>query len=374
MKKDLIIIYEENIKNPKSTWSGTAFEIKESLKRYFNIIFIDSNDNKILKFIKILTKRIEKNSVSYVLRPFYEKLHKNSINKKIRKYRNIPVLEIAENVEVNNDFYLFRDMSYACYPYVLNKFKDDNNDYGRGMLKHLSFDALKQKIRNEEKLVDKSKGTFLMGQWVTEMLKNKYPEISYKFITVGGGFSKDFLTENNKNKNNKKILFVGKDYLRKGGDILEKAFGILKEKYDKDAELIIAGPNIDNHTDGVTYLGNISKSQLSKYFNDSTIFCMPSRFEAFGLVFIEALCYGLPIVSIDDYEMRYFVKDGENGYLIDDYDANELAEALHRALNNKEMINNVINNAPSFQKEHTWDVVAKKIADVINERSYSNGK
>ena len=117
-----------------------------------------------------------------------------------------------------------------------------------------------------------------------------------------------------------------------------------------------------------------NKKELSKYFNDCTVFCMPSRFEAYGLVFLEAQCYGLPIVAIDDYEMHHFVKDGINGYLVKNYNAEELAEALHKALNNKEMIDNVVKNAPSFQKEHTWDVVAKKIANVINERSYSNGK
>ena len=344
------------------------------MKSYFDVIYIDSSDNGFLLFIKKISNKIEKNRKSKVLKPLYERLHKRFINNKLINYKNIPVLEIAENVEVNNDFYLFRDMSYVCYSYVLDKFKNDNNNYGHGMLKHLSKDALDQRILNEERLINKSKCTFIMGQWVTKLLKDKYPENSNKFVAVGGGFSNDFITENNNKNYNKKILFVGKDHLRKGGDILEKAFCILKEKYDKDAELIIAGSNINNHIDGVTYLGNISKEQLSKYFNESTIFCMPSRFEAFGLVFIEALCYGLPIVSIDDYEMHYFIKDGDNGYLIKKYDADELAQTLHKALNNKEMLANVCDSKKQFRKDYTWDAVAKKVANIINERSYSNGE
>lgn len=374
MKKSIVVLYEENRNNPVGTWSGIPYQLRESLKKYFNVIFVDSNDTKVLSIIKAVSKRIEKKTISHVLKPFYEKMHKKLISEKLKNYKNIPVLEISENVDVDNDFYLYRDMSYACYPYVLDKFKDDKNNYGHGMLKHVSKDALTQRIVNEEKLVNKSKGTFFMGQWTVELLKDIYPNEKDKFIAVGGGLSKEFENLSIDKTYNKKILFCGLDYLRKGGDLVEEAFNILKQKYDKDAELIIAGPEINNHIEGVTYTGKINKKELSKYFNDCTVFCMPSRFEAYGLVFLEAQCYGLPIVAVDDYEMHHFVKDGENGYLVKNYDAEELAEALHKALNNKEMINNVINNASSFQKEHTWDAVAKKIADIINERSYFNEK
>lgn len=375
MKKNkLVVLYEENTNNPIETWSGTSYQLKEALKRYFDVIYVDAKDSMLLSLVKIIAKKIEKKTVSRLLKPLYEKQHKKQITQKLKKYNTIPVLEISENVDVDNDFYLYRDMSYACYPYVLNKFKDDNNDYGHGMLKHISNDVLEQRIKNEKKLINKSKGSFLMGQWITDILISKYPDEQEKYITVGGGLNNDFIKSNEKKDINKKILFVGKDYLRKGGDLVEEAFKIVKEKYDKDAELIIVGPEINNYNDGVTYLGNVGKKELSKYFNECSIFCMPSRFEAYGLVFIEAQCYGLPIVAIDDYEMHYFVQDGINGYLINKYDANELAEALHKALNNKEMIDNVRINANQFQKTHTWDVVAKKIADVINERSFSNEK
>ena len=263
-------------------------------------------------------------------------------------------------------------MSYMCYEYVLNKFKKDTNNYGHGMLRYISFDALKQRIINEETLVNKSKGTFIMGQWVVDLLNKQYPNNKEKYITVGGGLNNEFENFQINKTYKKKILFCGIDYLRKGGDLLENAFCILKEKYDKDAELVIVGPEVDNHINGVKYTGKIDKRELSKYFNDCSVFCMPSRFEAYGLVFLEAQCYGLPIVTIDDYEMHYFVQDGVNGYLIKNYDAEELAKALHKALNDKEMIRRVASNAKSFQETHTWDVVAEKISNVINERSYKN--
>ena len=92
---------------------------------------------------------------------------------------------------------------------------------------------------------------------------------------------------------------------------------------------------------------------------------MPSRFEAYGLVFIEAMCYGMPIVSYNRYEMPHFVKDGENGYLIDNYDENELAKALHNALNDSQMQNKTIIDSKKKQEEYSWSQVAKKIYENI---------
>lgn len=371
MKNKLIVMYEQDPKNPKNSWSGTAYQLHEALKAYYDVIFIDSSDSKYLKVLKILAKRIEKEKVSTFLKPLYEKLHKKEINRKIKKYRDIPVLEIAENVNVDNDFYLYRDMAYACYPYVLDKFKDDKNDYGHGMLKHISKDVLNKRILDEEYLESKAKKTFVMGKWIERILKEKYPNISDKFLAVGGGLNNEFININVNNKNySKKILFVGIDYLRKGGDLLVEAFKILKEKYDNDAELIIAGQEVNINYEGIRCVGKKSREELSKLFEDANVFCMPSRFEAYGLVFIEALCYGLPVVSIDDYEMHYFVENEKNGYLIKKYDANELAKALHKAINNKEMMNYVRDNTNVIKDNYSWDKVAKIIKEEIDRDSY----
>ena len=372
-KKKLIVLYKQDNNNPKNTWSGTSYQLKEALKEYFNVVFVDSNDSKLLGYIKSISNIIEKKTKSIFIKPLYEYLHKCSINFKLKEYENVPVLEISENVDINNDYYLYRDMAYACYPYALDKFNNDGNDYGRGMLRHISKKALIKRIENEKRLIERSKCNFFMGQWNVDLLNSKYSCYTDKFISVGGGINKE-LHCNVSTTNEKKILFVGIDFLRKGGDVVVEAYKILKEKYDKDAELIIAGADYKSSEEGITCLGKLNRDELSKVFSTSSVFCMPSRFEAYGLVFLEAQCYGLPIVAYDDYEMHYFVKEGINGYLIKEHSAEELAETLHKALNNKKMINYMRENAISFKDQHSWDAVAKKIAEVINERSFNISK
>ena len=365
MKKQLIVLYEEDKINPKNTWSGTSYQLRESLNEYYDVIFIDSKDSAFASIIKKISKKIERKTASYFFKPLYEKLHEIEINNKLKQYKDIPVLEICENVIVKNDFYLYRDMAYACYEYVHEKLKNDQNNYGHGMLNSLSKKALENRIKREEKLEEKAKGIFFMGQWVVDLMKDKYPNMKDKFIYAGGGLNNEFVEYIKPNKEiDNTILFVGIDFKRKGGELLLKTFKILKEQYNKEAKLIIAGSNEIKKEEGITVLGKVDRKILCEYFNNSTVFCMPSRFEAYGLVFIEALCFGLPIVSYDDFEMHYFVNK-DNGYLINEYDEKKLAEALNEALNNKSLINNVKNNSSKYINDYSWSNVSKRIYEII---------
>lgn len=369
MKNKLIVLYEENKNNPKNTWSGTSYQLREALKEYFDVIFIDSSDVFLLRIIKMISKRIEKKTASYIIKPIYEKLHEIEINYRLRQYKDIPVLEIAENVIVHNDFYLYRDMSYACYPYVLDKLKNDKNDYGPGMLNSVSKKALNRRIEREELFHKKCKGEFYMGHWVTNLMKEYYPEYANKFIYAGGGLNSEFNLSTTKNKKDdiKRILFVGIDFKRKGGNILLKAFNLLREKYGEKIELLIVGPNIIKEDNGVKYLGNLSREKISELFSLCDIYCMPSRFEAYGLVFIEALSYGLPIVAYNDFEMSHFVQNGKNGYLIDKYSEEELFNALVNTINDESIFDYCKNKQMEYIGYYSWKNTSNNIYGFIVE-------
>ena len=368
MKKKLIVLYEENKTNPKNTWSGTSYQLREALKDYYDVVFIDSHDTYLIKLLKMLSKKIEKRTASLVIKPLYEKLHEIEINNRLKNYRDIPVLEICENVIVKNDYYLYRDMSYACYSYVLDKLRNDNHDYGHGMLNSISSKALTQRIKREEKIQEQAKATFFMGHWVVDLMKQYYPSLSNKFIYAGGGLNTEFIVKekNNKNDDIKRILFVGIDFKRKGGELLLKAFKLLRNKYNKKVELIVAGPNIIKKENGINYVGKVDRDELSNLFSSCDAYCMPSRFEAYGLVFIEALCYGLPIVAYNDFEMKYFVQSGTNGFLINNYDENELCDCLEKTLFTSNVKYNVEKNMNHYLDVYSWKSVSNRIREVVD--------
>lgn len=258
-------------------------------------------------------------------------------------------------------------MAYACYPYVLDKLKGDNTDYGHGMLNSISSKALKQRIKREERLQKKAKAVFFMGNWVVKLMKEKYPQMSEKFIYAGGGLNSDFVINNVEKTDDgiKRILFVGIDFKRKGGELLVNAFKQLREKYDDKIELVIAGPNIIKNENGINYIGRLNRDELSKWFSKCDIYCMPSRFEAYGLVFIEALCYGLPIVAYKDFEMVYFVENDSNGCLIDKYESEELSIALDRTLFNKTIKNKTVNMKKHYKEYYSWSSTVNRMMNYM---------
>ena len=96
---------------------------------------------------------------------------------------------------------------------------------------------------------------------------------------------------------------------------------------------------------------------------------MPSKFEAYGIVFIEALTYGLPCIGRNAFEMPYLIQDGKTGFLLQDEDAWLLAQLMLRALEDSQMKENVVTNRAHYLKEYSWDMVARKMAEVIDGRN-----
>ncbi len=130
-------------------------------------------------------------------------------------------------------------------------------------------------------------------------------------------------------KNNSTILFIGKEFHRKGGEILIKAFKLVRQKIPK-ARLIIIGTSSEEHCDdGVEFLGKLSKAVPEEYnkmiraFIESDVFCFPTRLEPFGIVVPEAMYFGLPCVTSDIWAMTEMVVEGETGFTVaaDDYEA-----------------------------------------------------
>lgn len=121
--------------------------------------------------------------------------------------------------------------------------------------------------------------------------------------------------ETRPNKGPLKLLFVGYDWKRKGGHIVLEVFRLLRERHT-DVELHIAGctPAIDDVN--VTIHGRLTKPALEELYRSASFFFMPSRQEAFGLVYCEAAAFGLPSVATNTGGVGSIITDHENGLLL----------------------------------------------------------
>lgn len=138
-----------------------------------------------------------------------------------------------------------------------------------------------------------------------------------------------------------------------------------------DLELYIAGPDKLSITGpGIHFLGSLRYEDLVEYFNLCDVFCMPSKFEAYGLVFPEALTFGLPCIGRNAYEMPYFIEEGKTGYLLMHEDSDELSDLILKSLQNYNMKQNVRDRREYYIKEYSWKTVASRIYDVMKEDMY----
>ena len=110
-----------------------------------------------------------------------------------------------------------------------------------------------------------------------------------------------------------------------GGDIDE-------EEPDKELARLQALKNELGIGDLVTFLGRRSQEALPYYYASADVVVMPSLYESFGMVALEAMACGTPVVASDVGGLSYIVRNGETGYLVPEGDPRALADCLGQLL------------------------------------------
>ncbi len=163
------------------------------------------------------------------------------------------------------------------------------------------------------------------------------------------------------------ILFVGLDWRRKGGPDLLEAFRQVQEKIPR-AKLIIVGAEPDLQVPGCEVVGKIPPEELDKYYQEASLFCLPTYREPFGVVFIEAMSARLPIVATRVGAIPDFVEQGRNGFMVEPGDIQGLAQALLRLLQNPELCRSFGEHSFELTRNrYSWKVVGTKIRKSIHE-------
>lgn len=161
---------------------------------------------------------------------------------------------------------------------------------------------------------------------------------------------------------NKNILFVGMDWERKGGPDLLTAFKQVLAAHP-DARLTIVGSTPDlNGLPNCTALGRVPVQEVGRYYRQASIFCLPTRLEPFGVVFIEALQHRLPVVATNVGAIPDFVKPGQTGYMIEPGDVGSLARYLITLLDSPEQCQRFGEQGHRLAvSEYSWVRVGEKL-------------
>ncbi len=175
------------------------------------------------------------------------------------------------------------------------------------------------------------------------------------------------------------ILFVGRLEKRKGFRHLIRAYPFVKALVP-DARLIVVGAFSDeekapflryartHRLRGVHFVGLVSPEELPRYYRTATIFCAPSTgFESFGIILLEAMAAGLPIVASDITGYRTVLQNSTEGILVPPTDDEALARAIAQLLRDPAQRAAMSACGKAKAAQYDWSIIAKRVLAYYDE-------
>ena len=240
------------------------------------------------------------------------------------------------------------------------------------------FKTIQRYISPIIKAILKSSDHIFAGEGLEDFVKEIYNK---KLLTSvkGGVFVKKIYFAPKEIPTNRKIKFltIGRLIERKGfWDIAEALSNLnLEEQAKVEWEVIGYGelfdPMVDfikknNLENTIKLLGEIDYDQLRSFYISSDIYIFPSSEEGTSLSMVEALAYGLPVITTNVAGNRELFND--NGYLVGFHDVLNLIEALRNVIKNPEKIPYWSEHSRQIALSYDWENIAKEYLNVFMEK------
>jgi phosphatidylinositol alpha-1,6-mannosyltransferase len=132
----------------------------------------------------------------------------------------------------------------------------------------------------------------------------------------------------------------------------------------------------DDGLKGVTFHGEVSQSELARLYRQASLFLLtpqdgpgrkPYPFEGFGLVYLEAGAYGLPVIATNCGGVAEAVRDGETGFLLPQDDVEGMTRAAHRLLRDEELNLRMGQANRRWAEKLTWSRTAEQILAIYRQ-------
>jgi D-inositol-3-phosphate glycosyltransferase len=209
------------------------------------------------------------------------------------------------------------------------------------------------RIISEKETIEKSRRIIVATDKEKRDVALYYGASPEKISVIPCGVNMDLFRPYDKSESRRKLglddgkimVFVGRIDPLKGIDRLLEAVPLLKES--EKARLIIIGGDsgskaeierLENYAkslginDRVTFLGSVKQEVLPYYYSAADVCVVPSYYESFGLVPLEALACGTPVVATDVGDLKHIIRQGDTGYITRDNAPESLANAISLVL------------------------------------------
>jgi phosphatidylinositol alpha-mannosyltransferase/D-inositol-3-phosphate glycosyltransferase len=180
------------------------------------------------------------------------------------------------------------------------------------------------------------------------------------------------------------VLALGRVVEKKGFDLLLAAYAALDET-SRTVDLVIGGQgeaivglrqtaSALGITDRVHFVGRLSRQQVAEAMAGATLFVMPSRLEPFGIVILEAWRAGAPVVATNRGGPPEFVRDGNDGVLVDPFDTTAFAGVLESLLLDPDRRRRISDAGYLRVRSFGWVEIAERYREVYSSVVDSGGR
>lgn len=368
-----------DIKN-KSSWSGTPLSLYNALNQYDDTDITTVNLSEFRTPIKVKLDAIancdikkslhQKHLVSKFGPSANNPLNSENLNKFCKNHEFDAVFEFGGFVGKKGfpKYYVYSDSShdmkldyYNQYGYM--PFGSEND----------SLDDVKRASEYCKKIYCEAQGVFCMSQWFANSLISTTGVDPKKVHVVYAGANwhgtvlpPDINPKSVAGKKEIHLILTGVSYLRKGVDLACEAVDLLNKSSDLEYFLHVCGIKEEfNHSDHIINHHFVSKPELISLLNKCDLFVLPSRFDCFGISFVEAMTFGLPCIGRKICAMPEIIDEGVCGELITRDDPLELSELITKICSDETRYSKYSANAIKKAERFTWEKVADDIMNVI---------
>lgn len=362
----IAFLHVNDIKN-KLVWSGAPYSMYKEFKKSDNeVIILKPIPAVFLFLIKVLYKiksiLTGKNFLNFMNRElslvtswWFGKQNLNDYDLLI-----VPAgSSIIARLETTTPIIYVTDVTFKV-----------NAGYNTGFM-NLHNNSIEDANSIEYEAFNKASIIAVPSNWAYNSVLNDYDIDPSKVIITEFGANFDILPtraralDRNYNTNHLKLLFIGRVWKNKGGDIAYETFKILKERgLNVSITFVGSVPPYEISDNNVRIFPFLDKNNnkhaeiLSNLYLESHFHILPTRSDAFGMVFCEASAHGLPSISTDTGGVSNAVRNEENGYCLSpDAKAEEYADLIQNIWQDKEKYRNlVLSSRNTYEKVLNWTV------------------
>jgi len=179
------------------------------------------------------------------------------------------------------------------------------------------------------------------------------------------------------------VVFVGqmdKSHVHKGVDFLIKSLGVVRKKV-KNIKLILVGTgdrveyyrtlaNKKGMTNDVLFAGFVSDEKLPYYYSGSSVTVLPTTddSEGFGMVLIESMACGTPVIGSEVGGIPYVIQKNRSGILVPPENSSKIAQAIIKVIQNKKYATNLAKKAyERVNRKFNWDIQVQRTHSIFQE-------